>query len=446
MNTRRYKPFVALVGWLTAVTLTSAQTPTPNQQAVDTLVKDVATAVFANIKQPKAQEIYAQLLTCGDGCDPQQLIRSVGSWDQVGTKLEELGELKNIAQFVKLPPTEANTAIKKQLAAFYARYKNDQNYGKPLNPAVQAQMLAKIDELLPPAEAAEPPATVAQQGASTQPDADTVAEDGNDVDGTALRISQLERQVENEQKNQVWMILLSVLAGALLGAGAVYLLAYRKAAAEVKRLLDENSKLSRSVDTQRITAKPVNSPRQPEPNYKQKADAYDAILAELGNEPLAAIQQLKQQSAPTASVQRSGEPVIESVPEPVMPPVPIPTPPLPVQMQTQASAPNGVFYFPPPDPNGVFDMVHQSPTLSPESAYRFVVNTSKPDVASFRFEAEPGRLARFLTYRNYMIEPACDSENSYSSVHTRIVMRRDGEAVLENGNWRVKTKALIRYE
>jgi hypothetical protein len=45
-----------------------------------------------------------------------------------------------------------------------------------------------------------------------------------------------------------------------------------------------------------------------------------------------------------------------------------------------------------------------------------------------------------------MIEPACDSENSYSSTYTRIIMRRDGEAVLENGTWRVKTKALIRYE
>lgn len=115
--------------------------------------------------------------------------------------------------------------------------------------------------------------------------------------------------------------------------------------------------------------------------------------------------------------------------------MPVPSPPR-----------DDVFFCPPPDPNGQFDSAQKAPALSPESAYRFSVGVDQPDTATFRFEAEPGRVARFLTYRNYMIEPACDSENSFSSTYTRIVNRRDGEAVVENGTWRVKTKALIRYE
>ncbi len=142
--------------------------------------------------------------------------------------------------------------------------------------------------------------------------------------------------------------------------------------------------------------------------------------------------------APTPIVPNQDKPAEPAAaPEPVFAPAP------PVK---PSSARDAVFYFPPPDPNGQFDNAHQAEVLSPESAYRFSTKAETPNLATFRFEAEPGRVARFLTYRNYMIEPACDSENSFSSTYTRIINQRDGEAVLENGTWRVKTKALIRYE
>ena len=258
------------------------------------------------------------------------------------------------------------------------------------------------------------------------------------------------------------MMILGALAGLVVGAGAVYLLAYRSLKNEVDRLTDENAKLSKQNDSLLRTKpanepRPTNEPRQPQGDLRQKASAYDAIMTELGtNSPLVAIRQLKQQaskpippSAP-APVVRSGEPVIEtgSVNDPMpaltQPIAPIQVPSTPVE--TLAPAKSEVFYFPPPDPTGQFDSQQKSGALSPESAYRFSINASNPSVASFRFEAEPSRVARFLTYRNYMIEPACDSENSYTTTHTRIVMRRDGEAILENGTWRVKAKALIRYE
>ncbi len=443
---------------LASASLTLAQNI--NQAAVDTLTKDVAIAVFAPINQPKAQEIYAQLLNCGDGCDPQQVIRGVGSWDQVGEKMQELSELKNTQRFQNMAPAEANTAIRKQLTKFYTAHKAEKPYSVPLSSAVQAQIIAKIDALLPPAPVVESTSSVSGSPEASQ--APTDEETG--ISSTALQISRLESQVKNEQEKQFWMILVSAFLGLLGGAAAVYFLLYRETKAEVNRLRDENSRLSRSLDAAQ-RPKPVNELRQPQNVNRQQAKADETVLPKSGTnvDPVAATQPLKQQTPDTmpepAPIVRSGEPIVEPAATPELIPVQNQTQPAPVEQaptSTQAPARPEVFYFPPPDPNGQFDITHKSSTLSPESAYRFSVNAETsdretsdrdgPTVASFRFEAEPGRVARFLTYRNYMIEPACDSENSYTATHTRIAMRRDGEAAFENGVWRVKTKALIRYE
>ncbi|WP_460972512.1 hypothetical protein [Spirosoma migulaei] len=419
-----------------------------NQSAVDTMTKDVAIAVFGKISQEKgqlkAQTIYTQLLSCSDGCDPQTIIRTVGSWDQVGVKMQELSELKNTAAFNTMSPEEANAAIRKQLATFYARYKADNNYGKPLNSSVQAQILAKIDRMLPPAVAPEPTPTVSESALVSE------AVPGNDIDPAAFQIGKLEREGKEREEKQLWMMIVSGLVGLLVGAGAIYLLLYRSAQAELQALLAENNRLRNSLESfqKANSGNNVNTVRV---DYRQKADAYDAIARELDTDkPLVVIRQLKKQSGDvppkSAPVVRSSEPIVEPVtaPEPVQiqEPTPIVQAPEPLPAPTRSE----VFYFPPPDPNGQFDLSQKSGSLSPESAYRFSVSAENPSVASFRFEAEPGRLARFLTYRNYMIEPACESENSYTATHTRITMRRDGTAMLENGVWRVKTKALIRYE
>ncbi len=100
-----------------------AQTPNMNQAAVDTLTKDVATLVLA-----------------------------------VGVKLDELSRLKNTARFQAMSPGDANAAIRQELTRFYGRYKKDKNYGVPLAPEVQAQMLAKIDRIVPP-NALQPPSS-----------------------------------------------------------------------------------------------------------------------------------------------------------------------------------------------------------------------------------------------------------------------------------------------
>lgn len=448
LRMRSYKITLLTIALLASVSLSLAQNM--NQAAVDTMTKEVAMTVFAHINQPKAQEIYTQLLGCGDGCDPQAVIRGVGGWDAVGVKMQELSELKNTQRFQAMTSTEANTAIHRQLAQFYVRYKNDNNYGKPLSPAVQERILAKVDQMLPPVAAVDPAPAVSNNQADTPP---TVTGDEAPIDPTTFQISQLEREVKEKQEKQLWMMIVSGLIGLLVGAGAVYLLAYRGAQAELKAAQDTNNRLQNALETaeRNKTGPDLNAIRV---DYRQKANAYDAILVELGtNDPLMAIRQLKQgggNQPKSTPVVRSGEPQVkqENPPAPEPEQAPVQDQPIPEPAPIPAPAPvrHEVFYLPPPDANGQFDLSYKSGSLLPESAYRFSVSAEDPAVASFRFEADPSRLARFLTYRNYMIEPACESENTYSTAHTRVAIRRDGVAVLENGTWRVKTKALIRYE
>ncbi|HLK97051.1 MAG TPA: hypothetical protein VK364_04725 [Hymenobacter sp.] len=453
MNRTRFAflTFIAIALVSSALPL-SAQAQSTNQAAVDTLTKDVAMAVLGNQQGDKATEIMNQLSMCGDGCDAVSIIKNVGGWDAVGVKMEELGRLKNTAKFQAMSSGEANATIRRELARFYGRHKRDKNYGVPLGPDVQARMLAKIDGMLPPAAAPQlAPAVAGKPTAGQDEPADAVDENGN-IDPKAIQISRLQREVKEARSNKIWMIILSAIAGLLVGAGVVYFMLYRALKKEVDRLTTNNDKLSRELDAAR-RPKIANEPRQPKPENRQRQETYAPPRPEPPNspapvdakpvaEPVPVTPLVIHAETPVAGAPVLSEPVIESksIPEPVQ------TQSQSSPAPTVSSARSEVFYFPPPDPNGQFDNAHRSDTLSPESAYRFSTNPETPDLATFRFEAEPGRVARFLTYRNYMIEPACDSENSFSSTYTRIAMRRDGEAVLENGHWRVKTKALIRYE
>ena len=440
-----------IVWVLLSLITTTVFAQTMNLAAVDTLTKDVAIAVFEPISQqpnqPKAQEIYEQLLNCSDGCDPQIIIRTVGSWDQVGAKMQELSELKNTQRYLTMTSAQANTAIREQLTRFYEQHKAEKPYSIPLNAATRAQILAKIDRMLPPATETTAPTPAVSKGPA---DAPVVADDGSGIDPAQLRISQLETQLKQRDESQLWRMIVSGLIGLILGAGGVYLLLYRGAQAEAKQLLAENNRVRNELETAQ-RSRPGNAVDQTRTDYRQKADAYNRILNELDtDDPIKAIRHLKRQAnlpKPTSAVRP-----VESAPETsatlesalIQPPPVVVLEPVPVPIP--APPRSEVFYFPPPDPTGQFDLSRKSEMLLPESAYRFSVNAETPTVATFRFEAEPSRVTRFITYRNYMIEPACDSENSYTSTHTRIEMRKNGEAVLENGAWRVKTKALIRYE
>jgi hypothetical protein len=430
-----------------------AQTSNDNQAAVDTLTKEVAKAVFATINQPKAQEIYSQLLVCGDGCDARDIIRTVGSWDQVGQRIEELAMLKNTKNFISMSPADANAAIRQQLAQFYQKNKPYASYAKALPANVQAGILTKIDAMLPPA------ATASASDDDTPVADDPSVEDaesagvtrgetgGDNITGTALQLSKLERDLNEAKDKQMWMLLGGLLAGLIVGAGGMYVLATKQRKTDATEYERDIRQLTTELDNERrktkttptsVAASRANQTREPAPERSASHRETPAVPPIPSPEPKLAVDLAK----PT----RSGDVSTGDGPTP--------EPTASVSVQAQESSPvsapepprSQVFYCPPPDPNGQFDPSQQTTTLSPESAYRFSVDAGQPTTATFRFDAEPGRLARLLTYRNYMIEPACESENTYATGHTRVAMRRDGVVGLENGVWRVKTKALIRYE
>ena len=232
-----------------------------------------------------------------------------------------------------MSPADANTAIRKQLAQFYAKYKSDNNYGKPLNPAVQAQLLAKVDEMLPPAPVAEP-VTSSRQYIGRFGNSRQTTNTG--ITPEALQLSQLERQTKEAEEKQLWMMILGAIAGLIVGAGAVYLLAYRSLKNEVDRLNTENKTLSRQFDSLRNkTVVATNEPRQPQDRAisgkkrmptmrfgrarnRQCPDGYPAV--ETANGPL---------DTTDRQVVRSGEPVIE--PNQQIEPSPVQTQPMPVQ-------------------------------------------------------------------------------------------------------------------
>ena len=445
--------FLALlvgVGTIPAI----GQTANDNQAAVDTLTKEVAKAVFATIDQPKAQDIYTQLLTCGDGCDARDIIRTVGSWDQVGQRIEELATLKNTKNFVSMSPADANAAIRQQLAQFYQKNRAYASYAKALPPAVQQNILAKIDALLPPNATAAtddvPPSDDPAVEDGQAPSVTSGTTEGDNISGSALQLSKLERDLNDAKDKQMWLLLGGLLAGLIAGAGVMRLLANKQMSRMVDEHQQETKQLTAELDGERRKAKattpaPAKSIPVPAAAPERMSPRPTPAPTPVSTPPAHTVEAAVEPSKPvrTGDISTSSEPAsVAVVPESTG------------QLQAQGSGPvaaptpprSQVFYCPPPDPNGQFDPGQQTDMLSPESAYRFSVDAAQPTTATFRFEAEPGRLARLLTYRNYMIEPACESENTYANGHTRVAMRRDGVAVQENGVWRVKTKALIRYE
>ncbi len=103
-------------------------------------------------------------------------------------------------------------------------------------------------------------------------------------------------------------------------------------------------------------------------------------------------------------------------------------------------------YFAQPSPEGWFDDSERTlrPTL--DSCYSFSLPHETAPTATFRFEANVNELPRLLNFRNFFIDPVCESQNNYQPGHTRVVTLDNGKARLTDGQWRVETKAKIRFE
>lgn len=99
--------------------------------------------------------------------------------------------------------------------------------------------------------------------------------------------------------------------------------------------------------------------------------------------------------------------------------------------------------------NGFFVDENKTSTKLDDSQYKFEVNNSNPNVATFGFDAASSNFESILAYRSYKLEPVCKSINLFKEgIHTKIVHVEKGRAVLEDGKWIVRDsdKAKIKFE
>jgi len=115
---------------------------------------------------------------------------------------------------------------------------------------------------------------------------------------------------------------------------------------------------------------------------------------------------------------------------------PIPEPPVTV---------SETLFLPGPDENGNFNEGDVSKDYK-EGASVYKLTKHGPDRASFTILDDPRATRMAIEYHAQYIKPVCDASNAYERTAKRIVTERQGEARLENGRWRMTSKARIRYE
>ncbi|WP_266367942.1 hypothetical protein [Tellurirhabdus rosea] len=423
---------------LLAVLLSPTVFGQDNLPAVDSLKKEVAKAVFAGIKGQqgdgeKAEQIRQELKTCGSGCEPGALIRRIGGWDRVADKLTFFDQLRQNATFTGATGTALPAQLRKSLSDFYGRYKKELIYKRALGEddqiAIATTVFQQVTGGSMPTPAAESPSVEPEDTLSDSTDNVTAADTGTPVQST-----------ETPKQVPMWLFIAGTLGGLLLGGAAVFLMVSRRAKETVFAMQQEMENLKRRAEKPTPVTKPTNTPTNEviilPKNVQNQLDLLNKIREEVGSvtDPLGAIRQLKGPVAVAAPV------AVEAA---TMDTAPVAAAPVPVTEPLKME----VFYYPAPNEQGLFDDAQRSAVPTPDSAYKLIIHPQRPEQAAFRFEPEPGRMKRFLTYRTYFIDPACDSENNYAEdAHTRIVTRTDGSAVKEAGNWRVQTKAVIRFE
>ena len=102
-------------------------------------------------------------------------------------------------------------------------------------------------------------------------------------------------------------------------------------------------------------------------------------------------------------------------------------------------------FLPGPDENGNFNEGDASKDYK-EGASVYKLTKHGPDRASFTILDDPRATRMAIEYHAQYIKPVCDASNAYERTAKRIVTERQGEARLENGMWRMTSKARIRYE
>ncbi len=410
------------------------------QQAVRLLVKETAQQVFAQLgKEPKgavAKHIADSLSHCPAGCDPFAVIDNIDrtkGWQKVRERLANLQQQANSPQLLALtgaPLAEQLGLVLNQFTELSG--KDNVAYKKALTSANQKAIMAGVSPLLTGVPAV--PAVV--------------------NDSTTTETADLPEPPSALNSLSYTSLLMGFLLGLALGAVGVYFLLYRQKQAEATRLRDERNDLRENLRKAQVQPNRSNGPT---PEIEMKARKYDQLLSiSNGADPFTLLMATKpaqqppivekSSPAPTQQVPLASEKPTLVVTPNSQPPVVVPPTLAVVETSAVTSAPAAVFYLPPPSDEGVFDAGQSSPVPTSTTAYKFSTSTKKPGEATFRFEAQQNRVERLITYQHFYIKPVCESIDEVLPGQTSIVNVTDGVAMLENGQWRVTKKALIKYQ
>lgn len=92
-----------------------------------------------------------------------------------------------------------------------------------------------------------------------------------------------------------------------------------------------------------------------------------------------------------------------------------------------------------------FDLSLRSERQTEETLYRFEIDHKRPNVAHFFFDCKyPNRVRWALATREKTLDRVCNA--SGSSTNGTYNCKAPGEAVLQEGKWIVKRKAMVIFD
>ena len=478
MNLHRSLWLIAGSLWLVLTGTASAQPLDRPQQAVRVMTHEVARRVFGALAQEKApgttQPAYlaapakriADSLQKNPDADALAVIAAIDKKPDLKGASDKLTELARFVPENTKPDNEVLAVLKSRLTIWRKKYQKDSKayeYGTIQEEAVMQAVGAWLQQ--------HPAAT--DDGLTGMVDTTSAGAGLNDSAPTSVTGSTGTKQTTNS----LWMNLFWFLVGALLamGAGIWFWLRPRQQLTQDWKTVSD---LARNLNLPLSPANPAAGPvsvtqltnlietlhkRAGADGQKARSDVlktnvdtqsnrYDdrqnrdlitQLRVELGNgDLLEAVRGLK------AEVQR-----LPAEPEPAAVIIPTTTTTKPALVVSQAGGTGQatrpqsvVVYFSQPDPDGWFDDSQRTAQPTSDTCYRFMLGNAGATSATFNFEASPERVPRFLNFRNFFIDPACEPQNNFQPGHSRVITLRDGKARLTNGQWRVETKAQIRFE
>lgn len=455
----------------------SAQSLDRPQQAVRVMTHEVARRVFAKFveekdpdnKQPAYLAAPAKRITDSlrrnPAVDALAVIKALDTRPDLGGANDKLTELARFIPENTKSDNEILAALRKKLSAWRIKYQAEHKAyqsGTIQEEAVMQAVGAWLQRH-----------PVATNDGLTGTDTTNVAKGLAGSVPTSATVPTGNKRTANS----LWINLLWFLVGALAATSAgiwFWLRPRQRLAQDWKTVSDLARKLNLTLSPAQPTAGPVSvtqltnlietlhkragadgqkvSLGEPKMSIATQSNRYDdrqnrdliaQLRVELGNgDLLEAVRELK------AEVRR-----LPTEPEPAVIIIPVitTTKPAPAVSQAggtgQATRPQPVVaYFSQPDPDGWFDDGQRTAQPTSDTCYRFMLVNASATTATFNFEASPERVPRFLNFRNFFIDPACELQNNYQTGHSRVITLRDGKARLTNGQWRVETKAQIRFE